>query len=93
MTNAPFDPIRYGHEVTVAEDYLNAFMDSEVRFYGNPDNSPFDGGTPTAKDILEGLANTILDMLNPDLGNLGPELDTAVDVLVSATRRQSDGVT
>lgn len=76
------DKIRYQAETAAAWTYLDALMRSEVRFYEEeyPEQN-HDGGTPTAEMILEGLAGTLRDNLDPDLGGPAflPDLRAAAD--------------
>lgn len=62
------DEARFDAEVEAAYGFLWELWKSEVRFYGTEyPEQDHDGGTPTAADILEGLANTIVNYLDNDL--------------------------
>jgi hypothetical protein len=62
-----FDPNRFRAEESAAYDYLIAFWRSEIRFYEEEYPTENDN-TPTAAMILEGLAGSIIDSIDPELG-------------------------
>jgi hypothetical protein len=77
------DPVRFQAEAAAAENFLMAFWSSEVQFHSRewPEHNE---GTPTAREMLRALANTLNDNFGDEHGEDEDYFGTMADLETAA---------